>query len=101
MRQRLTLFVYLKKGARCNPRTLYDHLHGYDAIRSTKDEFGRPFHKTYRYPGIPHRRIIRGVIITDLKNARVVEELFERFGVSYIKCRAPAFVRWDFPHEVG
>jgi len=95
-----TLFVYRSKGARCNPRTLYDHLHGYQAIRSTKDEFGRSCHKTYHYLGIPHRRVMRGVLVADRKNMRAVEELFDRFGVSFIKCRGPAFVRWDFPPGV-
>lgn len=97
----LTLFVYRSTGARCNPHTLYDHLHGYQAIRSTKDEFGRSRHKTYHYPGIPHRRIMRGVLVADRKNVRAVEELFDRFGVSFIKCPSPVFVRWDLPPITG
>ena len=96
-----TLFIYRAKGARCNPRTLYDHMHGYREIRSTKDEFGRPFHKTYHYPGIPHRKILQGVIAADRKNAHAIEELFERFGVSYIKCRAHVFTHWGLPRVVG
>ncbi len=64
------------------------------------DEFGRVFHKKYEYPGIPHRRITQQVFVTTRKDARAVEELFDRFGVSYIKCSAPVFVRWDLPPEV-
>lgn len=97
MKQRLTLFVYRAEGARCNPRTLYDHLHGYSEIRIKTDEYGRTGRKRYSYPGIPHRRIMQGVLVADRKNVRAVEELFDRFGVSFIKCRVPAFVRWDFP----
>ncbi len=97
---RLILFIYRAEGARCDPHTLYDHLHGYSEVRSTKDGFGRPFHRTYRYPGIPHRRIMRGVLAVDRKNVRAIEELFDRFDVFHIRCPAPQFVRWDFPRGV-
>jgi len=100
MMKRPTLYIYRTAGARCNPHTLYDHLHGYGEIRTTKNEFGEVFHKTYRYPGLPHHRIMRGVLIADRKNAHAIEELFERFGVSYIKCHAPVFVRWAPLHAV-
>ncbi len=95
--KKLTLFIYRSEGARCNRGTLHDKLHGCTVIRIKKDEYGRTEHKKYSYPGIPHRDITQQVLIADRKNARTVEELFNRFRVSYIKCPSPVFVRWDLP----
>lgn len=99
--KKLTLFIYRAKGASCHPTTLHDKIHGYSEIRIKKDAQGRTERKKYSYPGIPHHRLMRGGFVTDLKNAPIVEALFNRFGVSYIKCPAPVFVQWEVPHEVG
>jgi hypothetical protein len=97
---RLTLFVYRTRGARCHPSTLYDHLHGFTEVRIKKDAYGRTARKIYRYPGIPHRDVLQSVLVVSGKNARALEELFNRYGVPYIKCPAPVFVRWEFPAGV-
>ncbi len=94
------IFIYRGKDARINRRTLYDKLHGCTVIRIKKDDRGRTEHKKYNYPGITHRDITQQVLVADRKNARAVEEIFNRYGVSFIKCPAPVFVRWDLPREV-
>jgi len=99
--KKLILFVYRTKGARCNPRTLYDHLHGYSEVRIKRDEYGGAGRKKYSYPGIPHHDIIQSVFVTSRKNARAVEELFNRFEVPYVKCPAPVLVRLDLPPPAG
>lgn len=90
------LFVYRTDGANCHRRTLYDKLNGHSVIRIKKTEFGETKNKTYRYAGLDHHRIMRNVILVDLKNVAVVEELFNKFEVPFIKCPSPVFVRWDF-----
>lgn len=90
----LTLFIYRVKGAACPPMKLHRALHGRREVRITKDEFGRVVHKTFEYPGIPHRDIIPGVIAVEpLHEGRVVE-VFEKYRVPYIRASARMMNLW-------
>ena len=82
------LFIYRVKDSSCSPITVHRALHGRREVRTTKDEFGRVVHKTFEYPGTPHRDIIPGVIAVEPRHERRVVEVFKKYRVPYVRARA-------------
>ncbi len=82
-----TLFIYRGKHGACSAMTIYRKLHGFTSIGVSKDEFGRVFHKSYSYPGIPHRDIIPGAFFVSARDEKEITEFFERFKVPYVRIR--------------
>lgn len=100
--RQLILFIYRAKGASCHPATIHDKLHGYSEIRIKKDEHGRTQRKTYYYPGIPHQDLIPSTALVEAKEEAHLEEIFQRFKVSYVKIvvKSIKFMRWvPQPHR--
>lgn len=91
------LFIYRLKGASCHKSTIIDNLRGFSEVRTTKDKFGRVFHKTYSYPGIPHHSLAPGIILVEKKSVLQIENLFTRCNVPHAQARVNLikFRNWD------
>ena len=76
--KKLTFFVYYLKGAACFSMSLHRALHGRREIRVSKDEFWRVKHKTFEYPGIPHRDIIPGAFFVSARDENDITEFFDK-----------------------
>lgn len=86
-RPRQTLFIYRGKKGACNIKTIYRKLHGSKEIRTAANEFGRAVHKTFEYPGTPHRDLILGAFFVSARDEKGITGFFEKYKVPYVRIR--------------
>jgi len=81
------VFVFKSNSPAISKAGIHFKLCGYRGERLTISPYGEAVPKMYEYPGIPHLKLARGIILVEAANVAKVEELFNRYQIPYLKIR--------------